>query len=735
MQIKGFFLLGILMAFCLITQDVRSQETLHDMVFSPKIKIDSTGQQNSRINLPIQRFIYVIDTLELPFFDDFTTDKIKRFDAKLGDPNISLKINYTFSVNGNNPPKLEYMTDTTYFVTKTGNNYEYSPNPELYIKFYEDGKVVGYDTGWTNIIPEFDQGTGLVTTDTLFPDRTLVNVADTFFRVADNNTIWTFPLDTADSLKSPPLINNTFAKNPVTQGVATFDGTNAAGFPYDITSPTSYGIGDVLTSKPLALDSTMQNVFLSFFYQRGGNGNAPEQSDSLCLEFFNVIDSAWQNVWSAEGNELGDTLFSNQIFVPISGRPYLQNGFRFRFKNYATLSGGYDHWHLDYIRVNQNRDTALEKNNIPDLAFVSASTSLLTDYQSVPYWHYLSDPGFFDASEAYVILTNLNESDSVNLAGLKYEVFDPFGNLLTSGQNNEPNVESQTVLRSNFPINDTPIFTDTGEEFADFDLIWSYSATGSANAQRINDTLKYKQAFRDFYAYDDGSAEKAYALTGAGLQLAYEFNMPLGDTLLGVYFNFPQVEHDNNGELNVEVRIWEDLDNEPIYIAEQAVEPAYTNANAFFRIKLDNPVFVGPKYYVGFRQTEAEKIYIGFDVNNDHSSKINYRIGEIWYGSSYSGALLIRPDFGNGSLMAAHAPVEKSNDFGLYPNPASSQVILSGDASQILEVMVFDMAGRLHPTRLEHDQLNLESFSPGVYFVQIITQNSAVHTLKLVVQK
>ena len=135
---------------------------------------------------------------------------------------------------------LDYMTDTTYSILKlvSGQLIPQS-NPTLFITFYQNGKPVGQDTGWTNVITEFDQGTGLVTFDTLLAERSIINEPDTFFKVADDNTLWTWPIDSFDSLRSIPFINNRFAKTPLTQGVATFDGTKADGYPYDISSATS----------------------------------------------------------------------------------------------------------------------------------------------------------------------------------------------------------------------------------------------------------------------------------------------------------------------------------------------------------------------------------------------------------------------------------------------------------------------------------------------------------------
>ena len=95
-------------------------------------------------------------------------------------------------------------------------------------------------------------------------------------------------------------INSSFPINPPSYGVATFDGLDSIGYPYNF-MPTSYGEADVLTSQPIDLSVVTDSVFLSFQYQPQGNGNKPETQDSLRLEFFRQADSTWIRVWGKAG--------------------------------------------------------------------------------------------------------------------------------------------------------------------------------------------------------------------------------------------------------------------------------------------------------------------------------------------------------------------------------------------------------------------------------------------------
>src|SRR5690606_37405864 len=71
-------------------------------------------------------------------------------------------------------------------------------------------------------------------------------------------------------------INSNYAVNPISYGVATFDGLDSTGYPYNFNNPTSHGVADYLTSKPIDLSSVTDSVYLSFFFQPQGNGNRPE---------------------------------------------------------------------------------------------------------------------------------------------------------------------------------------------------------------------------------------------------------------------------------------------------------------------------------------------------------------------------------------------------------------------------------------------------------------------------
>ena len=134
------------------------------------------------------------------------------------------------------------------------------------------------------------------------------------------------------------FINRNYGINPITIGVATFDGLNSNGRAYNMTfTGTDSENADTLTSKKIDL-STIDTAFFMFFYQPQGLGNDPQITDSLILEFSVATGSGnliWNTIWKKEGSTLND--FQKQVFV-FADPIYLSSDFQFRFRNLASVT-------------------------------------------------------------------------------------------------------------------------------------------------------------------------------------------------------------------------------------------------------------------------------------------------------------------------------------------------------------------------------------------------------------
>ncbi len=115
------------------------------------------------------------------------------------------------------------------------------------------------------------------------------------------------------------FVNNGFGYFPPDQGVATFDALDSTGSIYGNATSAPFR-ADRLTSRPLRMDSIFSpvpqkltpddSVYLSFYYQPQGYGDAPEESDSLILVFHELT---------------GDTVFSHIDSVWVSANLYLKS--------------------------------------------------------------------------------------------------------------------------------------------------------------------------------------------------------------------------------------------------------------------------------------------------------------------------------------------------------------------------------------------------------------------------
>ena len=181
-------------------------------------------------------------------------------------------------------------------------------------------------------------------------------------------------------------VNTTYPVLPPSIGVATFDGLNEFGIPYDTSGAVQISPADSLTSLPIHMEniaSTDTSVYFSFFYEKMGIGDYPNVGDKLILEF-KKSDGTWNQQWEMDGDASIPTVIKfTQIMIHVTDNSYFFNNFQFRFRNYATTSGNNDHWHVDYVRLNSNRnytDTLLQ-----DVAAVYTPGTILKNYEFMPW--------------------------------------------------------------------------------------------------------------------------------------------------------------------------------------------------------------------------------------------------------------------------------------------------------------------------------------------------------------
>jgi len=509
--------------------------------------------------------------------------------------------------------------------------------------------------------------------------------------------------DPAKWIDQKVLINNTLASSQPTYGVATLDMIDSTGKVY-LNATTVTFSADVLTSLPVNLffpqDTT---IYLSFYYQPQGLGDAPEPEDSLIVEFFAPDSGEWEWAWSAPGGPVQDFRLA---MINIRDSRFLQDGFRFRFRNKASLAPAYepslkvnaDHWNIDYVYLDRNR--RYSDVVMPDCALVEPMGSLLQNYTAMP-WEHFSLVGISAVKTLFQLsMNNLSLDRRGFTPGFKIQsVYQPAAKYELTLSTDEIRALEPLKYDASFNYG----FSSAERDSAIFNVTLALNQV-KADWLPGNDQISTKQVFRDYYAYDDGSAEAGYGLVGEGsknARLAYRcHNMNPGDSLVAVDFYFNQ-SFDDASRKYFHLAVWEDDNNKPgnLLHRQEGGIPQYGGIGNFQRITLDTAQVVGGTYYIGWIQTIADFLNVGFDKQNDHSADIFYNLSGSWVPTSFKGSLIIRPVFANKSRKSGinddQGPGSGYGQVKIYPVPADRKINLEYPVEiNVTRVILTDMQGR-----------------------------------------
>lgn len=519
------------------------------------------------------------------------------------------------------------------------------------------------------------------------------------------------------------FINRTFAYAPPSIGVATFDGLNERGYPYDFTAPENASLGaDTLTSKPIDLNvPASDSIYFSFNYQPQGLGNAPAAKDSLVLEF-KAPGTDWKHIWSKAGSALNfkDTVNWATVKFVITDPIFLKRGFQFRFRNYATTSGSFDHWHIDYVYLINNQKYL---KDFRDYTFVYNHPSLIKTYQVMPFRQYIQAN-----AKAMVAVPVRNNSKVQENIGFGYSIKDQTGSVLFNVPVNSKNVDTYSKIG---------YFLDSIESIPPFPLLTKPGSFYVEVFQKItkdikseNDTLRYEQKFSNYFAYDDGTAESAFSLKKANSSVAMQFGMNVLDTLryVDIYFNPKLVDA---SKLTFNLMLWADGNGAPgSEIAMSKLKtPDYSkkSVNNTLRYGFDEPVVLPPGiYYVGIFQAGNIPVNIGLDMNTNSQFITFYKSGlDAWNTMPYPGTAIMRPVFGKDTIPVVNVPViaNESNLVDIYPNPATSTLTVRSKDMGVhqLNYTIIDVSGREIDNKkmTTPASIDVKELESGIYFIRL----------------
>lgn len=590
------------------------------------------------------------------------------------------------------------------------------------------------------------------------------------------------PVDSLWVVNRSVFVNNGQGIHPPSLNVATFDGFNENGVPYSTAiNETSYG--DTLTSQPInlaAVDAMYRNsIYLSFFYQAGGNSDIPNPGDFLKLEFRSV--EGWREIHKFEVKPTTDpTVFYDtaiQIQPAVAGviPEYFHEEFQFRFVWFGKVSGAYDAWHLDYVylnrRVNDNEeviDSELSINegdkntNISDRAISQPlSTIFSRGYYAMPYAHFLKDVGnsLVTPSLQLFNLIDAGFPQSTNYAShftiTHYTGGSPtvtFDGVVESEGSMAPLPSRQHAVRpihalpdlSNFsvPADSSSIFVQIQVTSGDMDPGRDYFSRYIPIDFKLNDSVSQTFTLSNYYAYDDGVAEYAMTLEKQGNQFAYRFVLDDDiekDTLNGLSIYFPFAA--GTVPETMQIFVFPDKGGKPdsMWVYRQTIPVTRTAHNLFSEISFSEGIIVRDTFYIGYLETEtgqADRIRIGLDASHDTGDQMYYRntVYHQWLqNDQLVGSAMIRPRFGSAPVITG---VEREpNPVTLYPNPTRGEFYLKGPVHQL---RVFTLTGQ--PVNFTVEQLpdtkkiRLSGAAPGLYLVRY-QAGSTIYTSKILVKE
>ena len=530
------------------------------------------------------------------------------------------------------------------------------------------------------------------------------------------------------------FINNNYPVRPRSNGVATFDALSPDGYIYTNSSPRFPA--DTLTSAPVDLgESGIANVYLSFFYQPQGFGDAPESGDSLILQF-KSREREWRSVWNTPGTSIAPF---KQVMMPVPQK-YLYKGFQFRFVNMVSLDSdnfnpgkkmNADHWHIDYVRLDKDRnenDTAMV-----DVAVIEPIKSLIIGYTSIPWSQFKHASATKLASQTSITYRNNDTTDYFVMRELEItDVYRPSIPIIISG-GGENILGGQTTTFYQDLLNH---FISTSVDSASFELK-AYLQTDN-NDRKENDTVRFYQVFKNYFARDDGIPESGYGYISDKSQdcaIACRYETFAPDTLQAVslYFN-PTDTNNVTSRYIFKIAVWKDENGRPgeqVYLSNAEYSPK--EKGRFTTYVLENPVFVNKNYWIGWQQVTLGFLNVGIDRNYNDSGNIWYNSWGTWQQANVNGTLMIRPYLGQRSdFFTSVVPpesIEKTN-MKIYPNPASQYIYIDrDDATEThfseYDIEIYGADGRLRYRGVyAGGEMSVSFLEQGLYVVRLIHKRS-----------
>jgi len=520
-------------------------------------------------------------------------------------------------------------------------------------------------------------------------------------------------------------VNNHMPMNPPSTGALMLDALDGNKQFYSNAKYGSVTPADTIESAPInLLYPGNRSIYLSYYYQCGGLGDAPEENDSLVLEFWSPTERKWSKITAYTG---GKAQPFRQEIIQISENKYLQKGFKFRFRNYISLGsqrapdlvGNCDYWMIDYVSINKSRydtDTVYS-----DVSLTALPELLIGGYQQVPWSHYLAAREVPNVS--YKINYRNNDSkarllDSINL----YLKHDGQVDKYALGTYNMPKYMDFENENTEFSYK----FVSESSTEAKYDIEVRLVSDALSADYAQNNSATIHKSLTNLYAYDDGTAEAAYGIQGEGSSgglVAVMYTTLKPDAIKGVYMYFCPI-YDNRQAETFSLKIWACKNGKPadaIY-TKRNVQVPKSDTEQWMLVTVDEEISVTDTFFVGWEKDYNEMIAIGFDKNSTSANPKYYNIGGTWKQSKEPGQIMMRPAFGE-----IRTPVEEIQPkpvatrdvkMSVYPNPAMEYIKARGIGDNAT-LQIISISGKIVKTLRASDdeEIPIDDIQAGTYIL------------------
>jgi|GEM_PF-1153018 len=527
-----------------------------------------------------------------------------------------------------------------------------------------------------------------------------------------------------------PTLSYQRARNAPSKGVMTLDGATQSKKKHSVFFETNYA--DFIESKPFDLSGLgpSDNLILSFYYQAGGWGDAPESFDSLIISYDTSGTGDYVQQWAVAGNGVAsDTFQLVELF--LGDTAFFHDAFRFRIENYGSMNGEVDLWHVDYVYFAQNRTVG--DDGYQDVSPTRIVRSPLGEYTAMPF-HFYNNGGFSDSIGVEIS----NVGGPATSASASLTLSDPTGsNTLTNTTTLSSGSQALNPYANNIVSAGT--FSDQGANFnGNGALRVSVKTTNSGDTRPGNDDFAVDFRVDSVLAYDDGQPDAGYGLTYARA-FCQEFRIPEPDTISAVWIAFAPTLNFNpvisqstcmDGE-SFKLTLWDTLAPDSFTTQQgSGMVIEYDSADNYFqRFTFINPQVVDTVFWLGLRQNTNKPLGVGFDKNG-MPGKLYYegQNGQ-FIPSTLDGVVMIRPEFANLTEPSVNLDQAQSGNTVqgyFYPNPTAGDHLglrLEGEGAKSGRIKLYDTQGRIaFESHLKGTGRNFDfnlpsSLSAGIYMV------------------